>query len=101
MSEVFLTFLWKTPNATQFVKTVPGRKAWALFELITAGERGCTPINNPAPAWAAYVQDLRGMGIDIETITEPHGGPFKGHHGRYVLRSDISVIEWHGYGNAA
>ena len=75
--------------------------AWALNELVRAAEKGCTPIDNPAPAWAAYVQNLRAMGFDIETVTEPHGGPFKGHHGRYVLHSDVSILVWDGYAQAA
>ncbi|MFZ8281141.1 winged helix domain-containing protein [Staphylococcus aureus] len=32
-------------------------------------------------------------GIDIETVVEPHGGPFAGRHGRYVLREPLRVIE--------
>lgn len=28
---------------------VIGREAWALASLIEAGERGCTPIEQPAP----------------------------------------------------
>ena len=82
-------------------RTLSGRNAWAMRELILAGERGCTPIDNPAPAWAAYVQNLRGMGYGIETITEPHGGPFKGHHGRYVLRDEITIKEWREHDDAA
>lgn len=69
-----------------------GRNAWALTNLIDAGERGCTPIDTPGPRWSAYVHNLRGDGLDIETITEPHGGPYKGTHARYVLRSSVSVI---------
>lgn len=66
-----------------------GRKAWALERLIEAGATGCTPITQPAPRWASYVHELRRMGIDIETITEPHGGPYPGTHARYVLRSIV------------
>ncbi len=70
-----------------------GRTAWALLNLVEAGERGCTPIDSPAPRWSGYVHKLRRLGIEIETITEPHGGPFAGSHGRYVLRSAIKIIE--------
>ena len=100
MSDILSTVLWKMSDR-EIEKTLTGRNAWALAELIKAGEKGCTPMDNPAPAWAAYVQNLRAMGFDIETITEPHGGPFKGHHGRYVLHSDVTVIEWVGYDQAA
>jgi hypothetical protein len=72
--------------------TLDGRVAWALLQLICAGDRGCTPITNPAPRWSAYVFKLRRLGIVIETIHEPHGGPFAGTHARYVLRSPVSVL---------
>ena len=74
--------------------TLTGRNAWAMRELILAGDKGCTPIDNPAPAWTAYVQKLRAMGFDIETVFERHGGPYKGNHGRYVSRDDLRIIEW-------
>ena len=66
-----------------------GRDAWALIELIRAGDGGCTPIDHPGPRWSAYVHKLRRMGIDIQTITEAHGGPFKGTHARYILRTIV------------
>ena len=67
-----------------------GRNAWALSRLIQAGKQGCTPINQPAPRWAAYVHILRTeYGLKIKTITEEHGGPFSGTHGRYVLQSNV------------
>ncbi|MEP2757500.1 MAG: hypothetical protein ABJP66_00280 [Hyphomicrobiales bacterium] len=68
-----------------------GRNAWALFHLIEAGDKGCTPIDTPGPRWSAYVHSLRCDGVDIETITEPHAGPYSGTHARYVLRSDVKV----------
>lgn len=71
-----------------------GREAWALLELIKAGERGCTPLNNPAPRWSGYIFDLRhDHGINIETVTEAHGGQFKGTHARYVLRDAVEIVE--------
>ena len=71
-----------------------GRDAWALRQLIEAGPRGCTPIDNPAPRWSGYVHKLRhDHGIQIETIWERHGGPYPGRHARYVLRSKVSIIE--------
>lgn len=71
--------------------TITGRDAWALHQLYLAGKVGCTPIDTPGPRWSHYVYKLRGMGIDIETITEAHAGQFAGHHARYVLRSSISL----------
>lgn len=70
-----------------------GRDAWALMQLLLAGERGCTPIDNPAPRWSAYVFKLRRHGIAIETVNERHGGAFAGNHARYVLRTPVRVLE--------
>ena len=70
---------------------VKGRTAWALMQLMQAGPSGCTPITNPAPRWSAYVFNLRQEGIQVETIHEPHSGPFSGHHARYVLRSVVTL----------
>ena len=91
MSQITLT-IRKPQDPTPY--TLTGRNAWAMRELILSGEKGCTPIDNPAPAWAAYVQNLRGMGFNIVTVIEPHGGPYKGHHGRYVSQDDLSIVEW-------
>ena len=70
---------------------VAGRARWALECLISAGERGCTPIDTPGPRWSDYVFKLRGQGLTIETITEKHEGPFSGTHARYVLRSIVTL----------
>jgi len=70
---------------------VSGRNAWALLSLDKAGAKGVTPLTIPAPHGSAYVHNLRRMGFKIQTITEPHGGPFPGTHSRYVLRDIIAV----------
>jgi len=86
-----------TPNAGDpFRITVSGRDAWALNRLRKAGRKGCTPITEPAPRWSAYVHNLRKLGVEIETIHEPHEGQFPGHHARYVLRSAVSGISERG-----
>ena len=74
------------------VQSFEGREAWALRELINAGARGCTPIDNPAPRWSHYVWLLRDTFV-IETIHEPHGGLFQGTHARYVLRSPLVILQ--------
>lgn len=79
-------------GAEPFNVSVKGRERWTLECLIAAGAKGCTPIDNPAPRWSAYVFDLRKVGIQIETVTEQHGGQFKGNHARYVLRSKVSRV---------
>lgn len=73
--------------------SVNGREAWALQCLLLAGDKGVTPITTPGPRWSAYVHDLRTAGVNIETINEPHGPPFVGHHARYILRSPVKVIQ--------
>ncbi|MGA1803351.1 winged helix domain-containing protein [Rhizobium sp. HT1-10] len=72
---------------------VIGRDAWALRNLVNAGSQGCTPIDHPGPRWSQYVFKLRGFGFAIETIDEKHGGQFAGSHARYVLRSQVEIIE--------
>ncbi len=74
-------------------RTFKGRDAWALGNLIAAGEKGCTPIDHPGPRWSHYVFKLRGGGLVIETIDERHDGPYAGSHARYVLRTPVTVIE--------
>lgn len=77
-------------NGNTFQITVGGRARWALESLMKAGPHGCTPISDPAPRWSHYVWLLRGEGVEIETVTEQHGGAFPGSHGRYVLRSQVA-----------
>ena len=72
---------------------VHGREAWALSELLTAGQNGATPIDRPGPRWSSYVHKLRRRGFAIETLRESHGGPFPGSHARYLLRSKIQILE--------
>lgn len=80
---------------------IRGRDAWALLELLRAGQRGVTPLDTPGPRWSGYVFNLRQLGLIIETVHEPHGGPFAGTHARYVLHSQISVLEGGVYVKAA
>jgi hypothetical protein len=70
-----------------------GRQAWALNELVAAGETGCTPITTPGPRWSDYIFKLRREGVSVETIDERHGGSFSGSHARYVIRSSARLIE--------
>lgn len=75
------------------VLTIKGRDEWALQQLVKASSKGCTPKDNPAPRWSAYVYNLRQMGLEIETVREHHGGEFPGVHARYFLHSSIEVVE--------
>jgi hypothetical protein len=59
---------------------------------LAAGSIGYTYIDNAAPRWSGYVHELRKLGFVIDTLREAHGGPFAGHHARYVLRSQAVVL---------
>jgi hypothetical protein len=93
MSRVKRTFRVHEPSGSTRTIEAIGRNAWALGELITAGPEGCTPIRHPGPRWSSYVHKLRGMGLDIATIHEEHGGPFHGSHARYLLKSRVESVD--------
>lgn len=83
-------FTVQTEGKPPFCIIVKGRDRWALESLMVTGTKGCTPIDNPAPRWSSYIFNLRSLGLEIETITERHEGPFAGHHARYVLRCTVT-----------
>jgi len=90
MAKVKQEFIFTLSDNSKRSIIVVGRDAWALDNLIKAGKKGCTPIDNPAPRWSGYIHKLRkNYGIDIETIDEAHGGPYAGTHARYVLKSNV------------
>lgn len=68
-----------------------GRIAWTLCELVKAGNRGITPMHNPAPRVSHYVMCLRRKGVVIDTDMQPHGGAFPGEHGVYRLKSAVTL----------
>lgn len=72
-----------------FTLHLGGRLRWALTRLSDAGASGCTPILQPAPRWSGYIHQLRQLGVDIQTLTEKHGGDYPGFHGKYVLRCRV------------
>jgi hypothetical protein len=79
-------------NGSLQLLELAGREEWALSHLIATGDYGCTPIDTPGPRWSDCVFKLRRRGIDIATVTESHGGPFAGHHARYLLRSKVERL---------
>jgi hypothetical protein len=85
-------FALRGDNGTSQILELAGREEWALSRLLAAGDQGCTPIDTPGPRWSDYVFKLRRRGIDIATITEAHGGPYKGTHARYILRSKVERL---------
>jgi hypothetical protein len=71
-----------------------GRDAWAFWELIRAGAKGCTALDYPGARLSAYFHSLRtDYALPIETLHEAHDGPFKGVHRRYVLRAMVRFAE--------
>ena len=80
------------PNDRPFSLVLRGRNKWAMQQLVKAGAKGCTPINNPAPRWSAYVFNLREFGVKIRTVTEQQGGAFAGNHARYVLLAEVAIV---------
>lgn len=85
-------------DSVRFIEPV-GRDAWMLDRLLEAGPAGCTSLENPAPRTSHYIFKLRTkFGLNIETITEAHDGPYSGHHARYVLRTRVTAV---GEGDAA
>ena len=84
------TFIISAQDGSDVTVTVKGRDRWALEQLAAAGNQGCTPINNPAPRWSAYVHNLRSLDVPIVTHTEAHEGPFAGTHARYELMAVVT-----------
>jgi len=80
--------------------TVKGRVAHTLDTLIRRGEKGLATIETPALRLSHYVFKLREDFV-IETLEEEHGGPFPGKHGRYILRSLVTVKDIKRAGEAA
>jgi hypothetical protein len=74
---------------------VPKRAAWFLEEVVKAGPEGVTAIEFPGVRIGDCILKLRKVGVEIETIYEPHGGEFRGRHGRYVLRSRVVRLSEH------
>lgn len=74
---------------------VIGQNANALLALIRAGTAGVTAleVNSWAYRFGAYVHVLRHRhGLAIEMIREAHNDAGDW-HGRYVLRSPVSILE--------
>lgn len=93
MSRLQIAARITSPQGTSRMIHPVGRDAWALLELVAAGEKGCTPIDNPAPRWSHYVWKLRhDYGVAVETIEESHGGTFSGTHARYVLLDKVEIL---------
>ncbi|MBN9454288.1 MAG: hypothetical protein J0I42_20315 [Bosea sp.] len=69
-----------------------GREALTLLALVERGSKGVSGVDFPGgPAYrlGAYVFDLRGMGVGIETGSESHG---IGTHARYKLTTPVEIV---------
>lgn len=75
------------------VRAAVGREAETLVALVQAGPRGITSLEAFRAGWAvrlaAYVHDLRLMGVAIRTAREAHPG---GSHARYSLEASIDLL---------
>lgn len=75
------------------VKVATGREAETLIALVTAGNIGITSLDTFKAGWAvrlaAYVFDLKAMGVPITVSREPHDG---GNHARYKLAGAVTII---------
>lgn len=75
------------------VTTIRGREAETLVALVDAGAKGITSLETFKAGWAvrlaAYVHDLKKLGVPIVASREPHDG---GSHARYRLAGDIEII---------
>ncbi len=81
---------------TPITLNLKGRLAWTMLELVKAGEKGITPLHNPAPRVSHYVMTLRRKGVDIDTDMQPHGGALTGEHGVYRLKSAVTIEQVEG-----
>ena len=71
-----------------------GRNAQCLKALIESRDRGITALDlgGAAVRISNYILALRrDHGLEIETTAERHGGPFAGTHGRFRLRSNVTL----------
>lgn len=82
-------FTLQSPCSEPVSFTVQGRKLWTLIQLVNAGTAGISALDLFAPRLSAYVHELPALSLNIETVRERHGGAFKGHHARCILRSNV------------
>jgi hypothetical protein len=91
---VRLTFRVFDGEGNSRLVTVVGRDAWMLGKLVQAGAKGCATLEQPAPRTSHYIWKLRHTyGIAISSVEEEHGGPFAGHHVRYILQQRVEFAD--------
>lgn len=85
--------LHRGDGSSQTVTVTGKRPNWFLDVLQAAGAHGATSLEHPGARLSDCVLKLRRAGFVIETIDEKHDGPFKGTHGRYVLKSQVDRLD--------
>ncbi len=90
-----IVYLQREENREPTQHTASGRPGQTLYCLVAAGERGITAaeVSNWALRLAGYVYDLRHKhGLNIQAAQEPNTTGI-GTHARYILQSDVQIIE--------
>ncbi len=90
-----IVYLKKEAGREPTQHTATGRPGQTLYCLVVAGERGITAaeVSNWALRLAGYVYDLRHKhGLNIQAAQEPNTNGI-GTHARYILQSDVQIIE--------
>ena len=77
----------------QLVVVTGKRPNWFVDVLLSAGAHGATSLEHPGARLSDCVLKLRRAGFVIETIDEIHDGPFRGVHGRYVMKSKVERLD--------
>ena len=78
-----------------------GREAWCAAQLVAAGSKGITSLENPAPRLSHYIFLLRRRGLPVESVDERHAGAYAGRHCRYHLRCPVVVLDQRHAGQEA
>ena len=71
-----------------------GRTAQTLEALVKFGDAGITAntLGGPAIRISNYILALRrDHNLKISTTAEKHGGPFAGTHGRFRIKSNVTL----------
>ena len=83
-------FIFASVNDGPFEIQISGRNADTLERLIIVDQRGISSTElNPGNRLAAYICELRKLGLNIDTWMEPNVGQYAGRHARYVLQSIV------------
>lgn len=87
------SFIVEDPNGQVRQINLVGRFTQTLGELVRSRGKGITALDlGGTVRLSHYVWVLRkNYDLDIETANERHGGSYSGTHGRYFLRSNVTL----------